>query len=53
MGQEIDKERVDEAIRALAEEITKVSKDEYWRVRRMIHCLQTLNNEIGELLERE
>ena len=53
MSQEIDKERVEEAIRALAEEITKVSKNNYWKVRRIIHCLQVLNDDIGDLLEQE
>jgi hypothetical protein len=53
MSQEIDKERVEEALRVVVEEAMKVSKNNYWKVRRIIHCVQLLNDDIGDLLEQE
>lgn len=50
MEEKLDRERMEQSMLALAEEIGKVAGSDYWRIRRMIHCLQQLNEDMGELL---
>jgi len=50
MDEKLDRERMEESILALAEELNKVAGRDYWRIRRMIHCLQQLNEDMSELL---
>jgi hypothetical protein len=50
MEEKLDRERMEESMFALAEEISKVAGRDYWRIRRMIHCLQQLNEDMSELL---
>tara|TARA_B100002019_G_scaffold230942_1_gene204446 strand:+ start:831 stop:1130 length:300 start_codon:yes stop_codon:yes gene_type:complete len=46
----LDQERMEKSMLALAEEIGKVAGSDYWRIRRMIHCLQQLNEDMKELI---
>ena len=49
-GKKLDREPMEQSMLALAEEISKVAGRDYWRIRRMVHCLQQLNEDMGELL---
>jgi len=50
MEKKLDRERMEKSMLALAEEISKVAGSDYWRIRRMIHCLQQLNEDMKELI---
>lgn len=44
-----DKSRMENSLRVIAEELSKFPKQDYWKVRKMINCLQIIAEGVEEL----